>query len=127
MPVRWLFGIATALLVLSPSSVPFALADEVAADFTAQKTASASIQITLTIPPRAQVRTDPSGVRALCLSHIPASFLQVGWTGSETGRSANTRTRLASLTGNPLVRDCISLDTDPPGKSDLGYLLISAE
>lgn len=122
-----LYGVAATLLALALFIAPPAVADDLEGESIAGKTATASLRITLTIPPRTQVTAGATGAEALCLRHIPVRFLQVSWAGSGAAQSAGTRIPVARLEGNPYVGDCIPLDSDQVERRDRQYLLITAE
>jgi len=122
--------IAVVLAVL-PASAVLALAADVNDPGAVRNSASASLRITLTIPPQTQLIAGETGTDTLCLRRIPASFLQVRWVRTDLAESSDSRFLLDSLEGRANVQGCIDLgprpNFNPTGQAAGKYLLISAE
>ncbi|WOX04817.1 hypothetical protein [Microbulbifer pacificus] len=90
----------------------------------ASRVASASIRITLNIPPRTQLVEATESAGKLCLSRIPASQLVVSWLRQGTPAPGSA---LASLAGDTSVQSCVDLGTLPQQSGSTATVLIAAQ
>lgn len=89
------------------------------------RVASASLRVTLTIPPRTQLVEAAESSNKLCISRIPASQLVVSWL-PEGGMSAPAPP-IATLTGDTAAAGCIDVGIPPQESESTATVLVAAQ